>query len=95
MKIKKGQLIIISDGEYDDYQIVNTFRALKDFDTNEVMREFLIKHPEADGNLHSLLSPRTINTFQCYLIETGMAEEVHTTEWHIADYGKPNFDEDK
>lgn len=40
MKIKKGQIVAITSGEYSDYCLRGHMRALRDFDAHEEMERF-------------------------------------------------------
>ena len=40
MKVKKGQIIVIMAGDYDDYRIYATSIAKKDFDLDETFELF-------------------------------------------------------
>lgn len=40
MKITKGQIVAITNGEYSDYCLRDHLRALKDFDSGEEIKRF-------------------------------------------------------
>lgn len=89
MKIKKGQLIILSEGEYSDYHILDSFKAVRDFDTNDVLNSFCELHPEGRTALDSRYNESLMDNFEQFLLDEGYVEELETTEWVISHYGKP------
>lgn len=44
MKLTKGQLVNVTNGEYSDYYLMGAFRVLKDFDSNDTLAEFAKEH---------------------------------------------------
>lgn len=89
MRITKGDLVLLSANEYSDYDILDTFRAKKDFDTYEPVREFMSKYPEdEDGGGYR----PDYEDFQEWVVSAGFVEELTTVEWHIGDYGRFNSD---
>ena len=43
MKIKKGQIVVITKGEYSDYGLYDHLRALRDFDAYEEAERFKVE----------------------------------------------------
>ena len=41
MKIRKGQIIALTEGEYSDYNLRDHVRALKDFETGDEIKRFM------------------------------------------------------
>lgn len=51
MQIKKGQIVALTGGDYqEDYWLVGHMRALKDFDSEVEKRRFLDTSPEVAEN---------------------------------------------
>lgn len=60
-KTKVGEILLLTDGEYDDYRIVEAYKALKEFDimeTEHVFRETI------DLNNYLELDPMK---YECFL----------------------------
>ncbi len=92
MKIQIGDLVLLSEGKYSDYGILDTFRALKDFDTSDVIREFMAKEypdydPDYDPEDWEESRPE-YEDLQKWVISVGYVEELKTVEWHIGVYGQ-------
>lgn len=47
---KAGQLMLVDVGEYDSYQIIGLYRALKDFDPEKEVIQYLKTRPEEREN---------------------------------------------
>lgn len=89
MKIQIGALILISEGEYSDYRILDTFRALKDFDTGDVIREFMAKEYPDFSTDEYWDSPRPeCEDLQKWVLSVGYVEELKTVEWYVGTYGR-------
>jgi len=87
MKISKGQLILISTGDYSDYGILDTFRALRDFDTKEVIECYFTKYP-----LQSEQYEFDDDIFILWLISEQLVVELETVEWKISSYSTVDMD---
>ncbi len=91
MQIIKGDLVLLSAQEYSDYSILDTFKARKDFDTSEVIQEFMLCfktiHPEDDEE-EELYNGPEYDEFQLWLINAKYIKELITKEWHIGSYGR-------
>lgn len=99
MKTSIGQIINITCGRYDDYEIVATVKTLKEFDTVEVMEEFLVENPSYNKtggfDTSSIEDSEGEYEFVNWLTEKGYVKELTTDEWHIADYHTPCRGEDE
>lgn len=71
LKYKKGELIIITHGEYDDYEIKNICKALVDFDAQEILKVWI----EEQG--------RYAVNFDAWLILNKFIERVDGRELYI------------
>lgn len=86
MKITKGQTLMFSSGAYSDYYVGSIMRALRDFDTEEMLKEFN-GVPERPGH----------ESLTTWLMREGFADDVEYTELHEeADYlgqqgGQPRY----
>ena len=87
MKILKGQLILISTGEYSDYGILDTFQVLRDFDTKEVIGYYFTKYP-----LQSEQYEFDDDIFILWLISEQLVVELETVEWKISSYSTVDMD---
>lgn len=45
MKIKRGQIVALTRGRTSDYEIVDYYKARRDFDTEELVRRFKAEGP--------------------------------------------------
>ena len=90
MKLKKGQNVILSEGEYSDYCILDAYEVLEDFDTKKVIEGYLVKHPEQ----------RKDYAFNQDVFIDIMVNVLHIIkltpykEWHIAEYATVELDGD-
>lgn len=82
-EIRTGETIVFSTGEYSDYYIQGTFRALRDIDPEAELEAWLQEHPEQrkDNNFDSC-------RFLAWIISGGLVEPTDYVEWHLDDYGK-------
>lgn len=79
--MKAGVIAILTTGEYSDFGIYATIRALKDFDFDFLLLGFRSRHSDAH-----YFSP---NDFLDELIAQGFVEHVTLPEFHIETYGAP------
>ena len=81
--IPKGTLILVTQGAYSDYGIDGFYRAEKDIDIPGLLKEYLLAHPEQEGDYAFLASG-----FLTYLYarDPALLEEISFAELHLGDY---------
>ncbi len=77
MQLKKDELVILSEGEYSEYQILWTFRVVRSFNTGEVLVHYLKEASCYDSDV-----------FVAWLKQQNYVEEIETREWHVSNYGE-------
>lgn len=86
MKVIKSQILAVTRGEYSDYTLMDHFRALKDFDTDETKAAYNVVFPEHDF----LVDPDRHEKYLAWCAEQGYIEvlsENEVQEWYIGSYG--------
>lgn len=84
-QFKKGELLLITIGEYSDYSVHGIVRCLHDFGHREVLEAYLNylrlqnKYKDDHVDLYEIMP---------WMIGGGWVEEVETTEVHLGDYGR-------
>ena len=93
MKIKAGQIICITTGEYSDYGIRDHLRAIRGFDSSELIEDF--KGTEfyraADYEGDDADEYGSDSRFLAWLIRQGIVEPLdanEVVELHIGSYGR-------
>ena len=76
MKIKTGQLIVITAGTHDEYEIVDFSKAVKDFHTEELKKEFF----DLGGDLSTYVVGRP---FYEWLINQGYIVSIYETSSEV------------
>ena len=82
MIIKKGELLIISSGEYSDYRMVALCRASQDIDIEALREEYLTLHPEQRQRYRF----REYQFVKWCLVDRTVATEELYREWWIDSY---------
>lgn len=85
-EIKTGEMVMITVGEYSDYQVTGLFKALKDFNPDEIVarfREEKLTAEEREDNWAQQMISRHI----LFLLELGVVEQVQAAEMHLGSYG--------
>lgn len=82
MKHKKGETLLMSSGEYSDYQIILLCKVVQDFDEIDVYEKY-------DGKKEGY-------NFDCdefvnYLIKNKLIKEIDYVEWNCESYGRIEF----
>jgi len=75
MKNKKNNILIMTEGAYEDYAVSNIYKIQKTFDTKEVltrMKRYAKK-------------PITVKSFYKWLIKNGFIKKLIFTEWYEDD----------
>ena len=83
---KRGEILILSCGEYSDYYVNLLCRVLKDFEEHEVANKYDCKEDNYDFDS---------DEFVAYLIREKYIEEIDYVEWNFATYGRLEFSDDK
>lgn len=97
MKIKEGQIIAFTEGEYADFTVQFHAKALRAFDKNEVLRAFMATddyRPEWKGRQ---APGDDTAAFVVYLEEEGFIEKLVEDEilfWHLGEYSRLEVPED-
>ena len=78
MKLTKGELVAISNGEYSDYCVNGLFKVLKDFDAKQMAIEW--------GGANGM-------QFVPWLCIRGYLEDVEYREMHTGCYGETEITE--
>ena len=79
--IKKGELVLVTAGDYSDYSIQYAAEALIDIDIVAVQQAYLNVHKVVDGNTDGY-------NLAAFLQSQGYLKPRHIIEWHLEDYGK-------
>lgn len=82
LHVKDNTLIVISSGEYSDYQVWGLFKTKKDFTGKTWLQEYLVDYPEQQKP-YAFEYSKFIN----YLISKDIIEEVSCSEFYLGDYG--------
>jgi hypothetical protein len=79
--LEAGELIIITSGEYSDYNIQFVGKTISSFDAEAMLEAWLTEHPDQrkDYNFNEY-------EFLAYLMASGLFQELHPVEWHLSDY---------
>lgn len=81
-KIKKGSLLLLTRGEYSDYDVTAVGRALETFDPEDLRQEWYGLHPGDREQCSADLS-----AFVAWLINAkGLIEELEHVELHVGSY---------
>ena len=80
LKISKGEVVVLTEGEYSDYGICGYFVAIKDFDMAEQAQLFVKE------------SKLSVSDFQAFLIGKELTIPVAHREIHLGNYSK--FDDE-
>ena len=83
----EGQLILVSNGAYSDYTVMNLWRVLKPFDSQVIVEAWLTLHPEQRAAYHG-----DFDAFGAWVLAEGYVELVEHHEWFLGSYG--TFDGD-
>jgi hypothetical protein len=85
---KKGDVVVVTAGEYSDYRDEADFVVLKDFNIKAVGWDYLDEHPRQKLDYKF---KRT--EFLAWLCAQGYTDDigVHTPELYMGDYGKHPF----
>lgn len=86
MEIKKDELLILSSGEYDDYNNMGIYKACEDIDIELIKLEYIKKYPNQKKKHNFVLSD-----FMNFLInELKIINIVPYKEWNLSQYGEIN-----
>jgi hypothetical protein len=80
--MKRETRFIATTGEYSDYYIVGSFKALEDFDLSEINKKYLTENPDQKGRYNF-----NDDKFIAFLIKNKYIEETKMIELHLGDYG--------
>lgn len=79
--MKAGTIFLVTTGEYSDYGIYATLRALCDFDFDATLKQWLAAHPD-DTEEYGFSTDK----FMSDLVLSGNVEEVTLPKLHVANY---------
>ena len=80
--IEAGEVFILSEGEYSNYDPIAVCRAKRDFEIDAVMQEYLDQHPKQKEDYN----------FQPYefakwlILDKDFAEDLNFREFHVGAY---------
>ena len=81
--VRKGQIVILTEGEYSDYRVQGTFECLKDFHLPQVAEVFVAEKVKAGVNKYEF-----DDHFFPWLVENGYAKAIDEVEIHMGYYGE-------
>jgi len=102
MIIKSGEIFNTTYGAYSDYYLCGSFKALKDLDTGELVREFAKEHNLERKKNEASSYKKDIEAYEdttyllgnlsflAWLSNGGYVEEAHVKEWYIGSYNEFN-----
>lgn len=79
-QFKKGEVVLVSSGEYSDYGIIALCEAVNDFDATELAAIFKAKTPEKKYFDQS--------DFGDWLIESGHLRKMKFAELYVGSYSE-------
>lgn len=79
--ISKGEIILITSGEYSDYNVYGLLIALEDINTEELRNAYINKFPEQTDKYGF-----KEEIFLQYLKHLNLVKEIHFKEWYLASY---------
>ena len=82
MVIKKGELFILTSGEYSDYDLMAVCRADEDIDIEALGDEYLQSRPEERKRYHF----GQYRFAKWLLVDKRVITEVPYKEWHTGSY---------
>lgn len=88
MKVTKGMVLAVTQGEYSDYYLKAHLRVLKDFDTEEVIAQYKQENPKPDDGW--LDGSWDQDEFLAWCQKQELTEDVpeaEVQEWHIGSHG--------
>ena len=81
--IEKGKLVVISQGEYSDYQVLGVFIAEERFNPDDLKDEYLKLCPE-EKQPYKFEERKFLN----FVISKKLLKEIEYCEFHLGNYGK-------
>lgn len=82
-EIKAGETVLLSEGEWSDYEVKFLAKALKDFTMEELRSKYFEKYPEQIP-----YNRADLDKFSFYLVEAGFIEEVPCVELYLGTWGE-------
>lgn len=85
MKVKKNNILVRTEDKYDDYEIVSIYKILKDFDSEKILSEYLLrtKRKIKSEPLYYSTNIKTTKLFYNWLERNKYIEDVtnKSVEW--------------
>lgn len=84
-EVTAGQIVSFSEGEYDDYRIIGTFRVVQSYNHDNLLGMYLNAHPEqagTDGHFEPYY-------FMRWLEDLGVITAFPIEEFHLGSYNIP------
>ena len=82
-KMKKGELLLLTSGEYSDYSAHALGRVLEDFDPEALQAEWLRLHPDQATDYRA-----NLGAFIAWIInDKALVEELNYREMNVGSYG--------
>lgn len=82
-KFTSGQILMLEEGEYSDYGVMDIVLVLKDFDMNNVVAELRAEHKPK----HEWDSPEP-SDIPAFLVVKGLVSPLGYTSIHCGSYGR-------
>lgn len=99
MDIKKGETILITEGEYSDFRVKGIYKALIDINIEENLQAFAVYNGAKDleelKDFHFQAEKELWDFFIRdeyieYLLNNGYVETIKYTDCHLGSYGSMN-----
>ena len=87
-KVVKGDLIIMTSGDYSDYVIDILCRALADFDIEEMRQEYLVLFPEEAVRYKF----SDVHFKKWLIVDKRLLEELQAREWNFDSYDGADYE---
>lgn len=81
LPIPAGAIFTVTCGEYSDYSVEGVFRAVAEINTEKMVSEYLLEHPEQSG-----LYVFKEKMFIGWLARKGVIEAIDSYEWYLGAY---------
>ena len=85
--IKKGSIILVTDGEYSDYETIMFCKAIADIDVIALRSEYMALYPEQKKPY----SFEEFNFCKWLVVDKKICEELNCFEWNLGGYAEADF----
>ena len=84
-----GKILLLSEGEYSDYNVIMVVRTLKSFSIHQLTLEYRNTRPKSEREPYN----EQEGGFMNWMVSSGYVETVEWWEFHVGAYGKLDPDE--